>query len=154
MAVQDPSGVLPRNAAKIEEYIGGFSTPVVILGNKGIERVASGTYVEVEGEVRTEYAISLSIAGVGLASSRRIQPNTRVKVRFALDASGPGIVEAEGRAVHMRPAKRENSDYEVGVFFYPLAAETAGAIQAEVARHLDAWAAASQLDSEKSDLPA
>jgi len=107
--------------------------------------------VEVEGEVRTEYAISLSIAGVGLASSRKIRPNTPVKLRFVLDVPDHDIIEAEGRAVHMRPATREDADYEVGVFFYPLSTRAAGAIQGEVSRLLDAWAAVSQMDLEKDE---
>jgi len=111
--------------------------------------------VEVEGEVSTEYAISLSIAGMGLASSREIAPNTPVKLRFVLDsmrsASDSEMVEAEGRAVHVRPARRHDASFEVGIFFYPLADDACGAIQAEVMRLLEAWATVSRMDLQKSE---
>ena len=43
--------------------------------------------------------VSLSIAGMGIMSSRRIERNTPIAVRFALDGSGGERVEAEGRIV-------------------------------------------------------
>lgn len=149
------AGMIDRRA--LPEHVRFRVSQVVYQGPNGrrFERAPCCLPVDVEvnGEVRTEHAISLSIAGMGLASSRKIAPNTPVKLRFVLGAPEDQLVEAEGRAVHIRPTQRDGADFEVGVFFYPLADRACGAIQAEVNKLLAAWAAVSRMDLPKEDDP-
>lgn len=150
------AGVIDKRA--LPEHVRFRLSQVVYQGPNGrrFERAPCCIPVEldVSGEVRTEYAISLSIAGMGLASSRKITPNTPVKLRFMIGSPEDQLVEAEGRAVHIRPSQREGADFEVGVFFYPLAESACGAIQAEVNTLLATWASVSRMDLEKQDDPA
>jgi hypothetical protein len=71
------------------------------------------------GAFSSEYALSISVGGIGLASIRRLEPNTEVKLWLPLSES-PGRVEVPGRVV--RCQSRADGRYDVGIVFLPLPA--------------------------------
>ena len=94
--------------------------------------------LEANGKTSTDYAVSLSAGGVGIATSRRIEPNTLVGLRFSLD-EGLEPISISGRTVHMREVQREDAAYQIGVFFHRLDEAMHKDITAAVGRLLAAW---------------
>lgn len=74
--------------------------------------------VDAQGAFTSEYALSFSIGGMGLASARALEPNTEVKLWLPL-TEAPGRVEVPGRVV--RSLARADGRYDVGIVFLPLA---------------------------------
>lgn len=100
--------------------------------------------LEADGQTTTEYARNLSVGGLGLLSTRRILPNTDVRLRFRLEGEGRDV-EISGRVIYSRQAQGA-ADRELGVFFYPMEAPIRRALEAEVAWRRDrAEAAASEV---------
>ena len=75
--------------------------------------------MEAQGAVTSEYALSFSIGGIGLASARPLEPNTEVKLWLPL-TEAPGRVEVPGRVV--RSLVRADGRHDVGIVFLPLSA--------------------------------
>jgi hypothetical protein len=94
--------------------------------------------VDVESETLTAYAVSLSIGGMGLACPAAIEPNTLVKLRFALE-EGEDQISISGRTVHLREVERTGADYEVGLFFLDLSDRLYTELGLAVSRLLSAW---------------
>jgi CheY-like chemotaxis protein len=88
------------------------------------------------GEVTAEYGLGLSVGGMRVTSSRPLEPNTDVRLRFQLPASGEELVSAGARVIYRRERSGAPVPYELGVFFYPLDAWTRDRIEAEVERLL------------------
>jgi len=86
--------------------------------------------LEASGEVTSEFAVSFSIGGVGLASARALDPNTAVRVRLPVTAVPGGSVEVEGRVV--RRLEREDGRYDVGIAFLVLPDGIRDVVAAEV----------------------
>ncbi len=73
--------------------------------------------MEAQGSVSSEYALSFSIGGIGLASARRLEHNTNVKLWLPLTES-PGRIEISGRVV--RCLVRADGRHDLGIVFLPL----------------------------------
>ena len=95
-------------------------------------RVPCCFIVEVEGggAVTTEYAVSFSIGGIGLASGRALEPNTEVRVRLTLTGAPGRCVEVRGRVV--RRVERADGRHDVGIVFLPLPPSVRDAVAAEL----------------------
>lgn len=101
--------------------------------------------VDIGGEQIAAYAVSLSVGGMGLACSQRIEPNTPLELRFSLDDDGEPI-SVSGRTVHLREVRRPSADYEVGLFFHQLTEGLAARLGLTVSRLLSAWDTVGNLD--------
>ena len=75
--------------------------------------------IDAQGAFTSEYALSFSIGGIGLASARPLEPNTGVKLWLPL-TQAPGRVEVPGRVVRNRA--RSDGRHDVGIVFLPLPA--------------------------------
>lgn len=105
--------------------------------------------LEVQGEALVAYSVSLSIGGMGLAVSRPIEPNTLVKLRFALE-EGEEPISLSGRTVHLREVSRPGAPYEVGLFFLELPEAVYADIGFTVSRLLAAWDAVRNMDLDRT----
>ena len=85
--------------------------------------------LEAQGAVTSEYALSFSIGGIGLASGRPLEPNTDVKLWLPL-AEAPGHVEVPGRVV--RSLVRADGRHDVGIVFLPLPASVRESLMREL----------------------
>jgi len=105
---------------------------------RGWERAPAFFPVDLEaaGTVTPEYALNLSLGGMRVTSTHRLEPNTDVRVRFQLAAQSSEIIEAKGRVIYCSPREVANGPYEVGLFFYPFDARVAEWIEEEVRRLL------------------
>ena len=86
--------------------------------------------LEAEGTVSREYALSLSLGGIGLACARSLEPNTPVKLRFALIGAGGRSIEVEGRVV--RRTSHADARDEVGIVFLAMPQDVRDALDHEV----------------------
>ena len=86
--------------------------------------------VEAAGQLTSEFAVSFSLGGVGLASVRPLEPNTLVRVRLPVAAALERGVEVEGRVV--RRVERADGRFDVGIAFLPLPAGICDIVAAEV----------------------
>ncbi len=94
--------------------------------------------VEADGVVTSEYASTLSCGGMCLVSSRPLERNTEVHLRFRLSPDGP-LVEADARVLWQARFERDGQTlYRLGLFFYPLRADHKELVAREVARILSA----------------
>ncbi len=93
--------------------------------------------LDVAGEVTTEYALSLSRGGIGLTSTRTIEPNTEIGLRFWLPQCGSELADVRARVVYQRSGHGEFAPYRVGAFFLDLDEQLAAGIEREVRRLLD-----------------
>ncbi|RMF81126.1 MAG: hypothetical protein D6739_09545, partial [Nitrospirae bacterium] len=94
--------------------------------------------VEADGVVTSEYASTLSCGGMCLVSSRPLERNTEVHLRFRLAPDGP-LVEADARVLWQARFDRDGQTlYRLGLFFYPLRADHKELVAREVARILSA----------------
>lgn len=91
--------------------------------------------VECAGSSTTEYALNLSVAGMGLSSSRSIEPNTDITVRFWTPERSE-LIELSARVIHCQDSRRRYAPFELGVFFYPPAPAVAVRLENAVARLL------------------
>ena len=89
-------------------------------------------------DTTSEYALSLSLGGMRITSTRRIEPNTDVRVRFQLPHAPDETIEAGGRVIYSRSQPRAAAPWEIGVFFYPLDERSEAQIDREVKRLLAA----------------
>jgi len=114
-------GLIDRSATaehvrfRIEEVIAARS-----CGPRDI-RVPCCFMVDVDalGAFTSEYALSFSIGGIGLASVRPLEANTEVRIWLPLTKT-PGRVEVPGRVV--RSGARADGRHDVGIVFLPLPA--------------------------------
>jgi DNA-binding response OmpR family regulator len=99
-------------------------------------RASMRTPVEItaDNETTRETGISLSIGGMGIATTRPIGVNTFVRVRFTVPESVDEPIETEGRATYVLKAGAPTQSF--GMFFYPLRDRAAGLIRREVERLL------------------
>lgn len=86
--------------------------------------------------VRSEYALNVSCGGMLVTSAEPLEPNTDLKVRFRLPASGDEFIEASGRVVYQQPGRDASAPYLLGLFFYPLAERDHEVVAREVERIL------------------
>jgi len=93
--------------------------------------------LEAEGAVTPEYALNLSLGGMRVTSTHRLEPNTDVRVRFQLASQSSEIIEAKGRVIYCSPREVASGPYEVGLFFYPFDARVTDWIEHEVQRLLE-----------------
>lgn len=90
--------------------------------------------VEARGFTTTEYARNLSQGGLGVLSTREIEANTDVTLRFTLEGDGRHV-EIRGRVVYLR-REAIGENHEIGIFFYPMDEPTRAAIDREVERRI------------------
>jgi hypothetical protein len=111
----DPSATAEHVRFRIEEVIAARS-----CGPRDI-RVPCCFLVDIDalGAFTSEYALSFSIGGIGLASARPLEPNTEVRLWLPL-TEAPGRVEVPGRVV--RCHVRADGRHDVGIVFLPLPA--------------------------------
>ena len=83
-----------------------------------------------------EYALDLSTRGIRLTSSRPIELNSNLKLRFCFPMVSDNLIEIDGRVIHILPRKNSAGHYEVGVFFYPMSLPCQTLIANEVKRLL------------------
>jgi len=101
------------------------------------ERVGTVLAVDVEalGTVTTEFVVSLSARGAGLASSRRLEPNTDVSLTFLDDELGR-LGAIQGRVARLVEIRDCLPAHRIGVVFYPLSDEAQNVLDDEVHRLL------------------
>jgi hypothetical protein len=124
-------GLIDRRATaehvrfRIQEVIGALSN-----GPRDV-RVPCCFLVDLDaqGAVTSEYALSFSIGGIGLASARPIEPNTEVRLWLPLTESQARI-EVPGRVV--RSLARSDARHDVGIVFLPLSAQVREALTREL----------------------
>jgi len=92
--------------------------------------------LEAGGRVTAEYALSISVGGMGVTSERLLDPNTDVRLRFSIE-DGSDPLELAGRVVYCRCDADCAPINEVGLFFVGLDAEKRSRLEGEVARLLD-----------------
>jgi hypothetical protein len=104
-----------------------------VHGQRLYERAPAFFPVELdaEQEVFREYALSLSVGGMGATSVRSFDPNTEVRVRFGLDDGG-GPVELSGRIVYCRSGPDCYPLNEIGILFVDLDLAIRSRLEAEV----------------------
>ena len=85
--------------------------------------------VEAQGSVTTEFALSFSVGGIGLASARPLEPNREVTLWLPLNGS-PDRVEVHGRVV--RSLVRADGRHDVGIVFLAHAASIRDALAGEL----------------------
>jgi hypothetical protein len=85
--------------------------------------------LEAQGTITSEYALSFSIGGIGLASARPIEPNSEVRLWLPLKEAS-GRVEVTGRVV--RSLARSDGRHDVGIVFLPHSAEIREALTREL----------------------
>lgn len=102
------------------------------------ERVPAFFSVELEanGRILKEYALSLSIGGMGVTSAVRLDPNTEVRLRFRLEDGGDPL-EASGRVVYCHSGTERSPINEIGILFADLDVETRSRLEREVRNLLD-----------------
>lgn len=88
--------------------------------------------LHVEGVVTSEYALNLAIGGMGMTSSRSLEPNTDVEVRFRLPGQDDEFIAVKGRVIYLREEPVAGAPNELGLFFYPPDERTQQLIAAEV----------------------
>lgn len=86
--------------------------------------------LDAAGEVSGEYALNLSVGGMLITSTRPLDPNTPVRVRFRLPGQDRSV-EASGRVIYRKRGADDGPDH-VGVFFDPLDETAASAVACEV----------------------
>lgn len=91
--------------------------------------------LEAAGHTTTEYAVSLSVGGLGLSCSRVLEPNTDVRLGFR--CGGQDVGEIKGRVLHCTADPNAVPCNRVGIVFYPLAEEQHAMLEREVERLLD-----------------
>ncbi|MGH0030373.1 MAG: PilZ domain-containing protein [Myxococcota bacterium] len=140
-------GLINRGAPA--EHVHFRVSQIAYCGRDGrrFERAPCCIPVEVRagGKTSTDYAVSISAGGLGLAVSRHIEPNTVVNLRFSL-AEGEEPIEASGRVVHIRERRREGANYEAGIFFHRLDEALHKQLRVAVHRLLAAWDAIGSSD--------
>lgn len=94
--------------------------------------------VDVSGEITKAWAISMSEGGLGLITKEAISPNTAIDLRFELEGHA---IEAAGRTVSMRRARRPDLSFEVGLFFHRIADDDVHVIRSFVADVTRRWTA-------------
>lgn len=101
------------------------------------ERVGTLLPVEVEalGRVTTEFIVSLSAGGAGIASTRRLEPNTDVSLLF-LDEELESVGSVRGRVARLAQLRDCLPGFRVGVVFYPLPEEIQAILEDEIQRML------------------
>jgi hypothetical protein len=126
----------------LPEHVRFRITQVLYAGHEGRrhERAPCSLSVRVDGcgAVSQERAIALSEGGIGLSSSRRLEPNAHVKLRLRLDSDPGELLELESRVVHARPVQRREVRYEIGLFFLDPSERARAAIREEVRFLLEA----------------
>lgn len=134
------TGLIDAGAPR--EHVRFRVSQLAYRGREGrrFERAPCCIPVELEtgGERTTAYATSLSAGGMGLACSHRIEPNTVLGLRFALDEETEPI-SVSGRIVRLQESRRPDAAYEIGVFFHRLSRPVHDEISATVSRLLAAW---------------
>jgi len=85
--------------------------------------------LEAQGSVTTEFALSFSIGGIGLASTRPVEPNTVVTLWLPLNGASERV-EVEGRVVRSRV--RADGRHDIGIVFLPHAASIRDALAGEL----------------------
>lgn len=93
--------------------------------------------LEAAGITTPEYALNLSLGGMRVTSTHRLEPNTDVRVRFRLSNQSHEIIEAKGRVIYCSPRDVASGPYELGLFFYPFDGRVTEWIDREVQRLLD-----------------
>ena len=83
-----------------------------------------------------EYALDLSASGIRLTTTESLELNTNLQFCFRLPMVSNHQIEVDGRIVRKLPKRNSAARYEVGVFFYPMAARSRNAIAREVERLL------------------
>ncbi len=81
-----------------------------------------------------EYAVSLSMGGIGVTSTHAIEPNDDVTVRLPLPLNGGELFELPGRVIYRRAGTTDGAEHEIGIFFYPLEPAVESRIAAEIER--------------------
>lgn len=102
------------------------------------ERVSCFLPVEIAGDTYSmnEYALDLSTRGIRLTTSKPIELNADLKLRFRFPMVSDNLIEIDGRVVHKLPRKNSAGCYEVGVFFYPMSLSSKKLIANEMKRLL------------------
>jgi DNA-binding response OmpR family regulator len=99
--------------------------------------VSFAVELEAEGRASTERAEDLSCGGIRLCSSRALELNSEVGLRFRLPAQGSEPVATAGRVIHCRPISEGLGAYILGIFFLSCDPAHHARIEAEVMRLLD-----------------
>ena len=71
------------------------------------------------GMVSSEFLLNLSLGGVGIVSSRRLEPNTEVRLRFVCADLAP-LGEIAGRVARLSETSRALPANRLGIVFSPL----------------------------------
>lgn len=87
--------------------------------------------LEADGALSTEFVVSLSARGAGVASSRRLEPNTDVTLTFLDDEFGR-LGPIQGRVSRLAEMRDCLPGHRLGVVFYPLPAPSQKALEAQV----------------------
>ena len=83
-----------------------------------------------------EYALSLSLGGMGATSVRPFEPNTQVRLRFSLEDRGDPL-ELSGRIVYCRSGPDCYPLNEIGILFVDLDPAARSRLEGEVRSLLD-----------------
>jgi hypothetical protein len=93
--------------------------------------------LESSGRVSVERADTLSCGGLRLLSSRPLEPNASIGLRFRLDEdSSAPVIAARGRVIYCQPRTRLRPAHAVGVVFTDLDAPQRELVAAAVDRIL------------------
>lgn len=84
-----------------------------------------------DGRSSREYAISLSIAGMGIASRRPVEPNTDLQIELVLSREGAAL-ELAGRVIHCVEDRASIPPCRIGVFFRDPGVEARRSLEAVV----------------------
>ena len=74
------------------------------------------------GVVSRECGVSLSIAGIGIASRRPLEPNAEVQLQLHTGPTGP--IELKGRVIHCLQETASLPPFRIGVYFQDPPLET------------------------------
>ena len=91
------------------------------------------------GKVSAEFLLSVSLGGVGIVSSRRLEPNTKVRLRFACDDLAP-LGEIAGCVARLTETSRALPANRLGIVFSPLDSRKQLILESTVERLLAAGA--------------
>lgn len=103
------------------------------------ERVRTFVPIELDalGKASSEFLISLSLGGVGIISSRRLEPDTEVRLRFACADLAP-LGEIDGCVACLRETSRTLPANRLGIVFAPLDSRKQLILKSTVERLLSA----------------
>jgi DNA-binding response OmpR family regulator len=113
---------------RVNELVGSYGE------RRRRERVTALFPVELEagGETTTEYAVSLSVAGMGINSSRSFELNTCVRLRFHPAVAPEEWIELDAKVIHCARDPNSVPPHRLGVFFYAAAGRTQDLLELEM----------------------